>query len=47
MYLPAEVDESLQYNIYAEVFNLFFKKEVLHGESFWLAMDSAAVLGFP
>lgn len=46
MYLPAEVDAGLQYSIYAEVSNLFFKKEVLHGESLWLAMGPAAVLGF-
>lgn len=46
MYLPAEMDEGLQYSIYTEVSNLLFKKEVLHGESLWLATGSAAVLGF-
>lgn len=40
------MDEGLQYSIYTKVSNLFFKKEVLHGESLWLAMGSAAVLGF-
>lgn len=45
VHLLAEMGEGLNCSNSAKVFNLFFKKEVLHGESLWLAMGSSTVLG--
>lgn len=45
VHLLAEVDEGLKFSISAKVFNLFFRKEVLYGESLWFAMGSPAGLG--
>lgn len=45
VHLSGEVDEGLKCSTSAKVFYLFFKKEVLHGESLWFAMGSSAELG--